>query len=208
MKGTAPRKIKIAVVVVLICIPFLFYLALLSESEMPKIFIVRVSDLQKAIFPPLCVVCGQAGGSTPLVTFNMKDEHGRFDFYFYRLVRRNPDRLIGHSFLNIPVHRECIKKVQYAFWMRFLLFLTVLALVVAFTLVKRFDSFWAFMAAMIMLGLFIYVEFKKPAPVEFNHSENQYEVIFKEEAYAQEFARLNKARVEEVDYFYHTIRRY
>ncbi len=202
------RKIKIAIVGALICISLFSYLVLLNESEMQKIFIVRVSDLQNAIFPPLCAVCGQPGRSTPLITLNMRDENGRFDFYSYRLVRRNIDRPIGHSFLSIPVHRECIKKVQYGFLKRLLFFLTLLALVVAFIVVKRFDSFWAFTAAMIALGLFLYVEFRKPAPVEFHYLKDEYEVIFKEEAYAQEFARLNKAKVEEVDYFYHTTRRW
>lgn len=203
MKGTVLRKIKIAIVAALICIPLCFYLVLLSGSEMQKIFIVRVSDLQKAIFPQLCAVCGQPGRGTPLITLDMRDENGRFDFYFYQLVRRNPDRLVGHSF-----NRECIKKVQYTFLKRLLFFLTVLALVGVFTIVRRLASFWIFMAAMIMLGLFLYVEFKKPAPVEFNRHQDQYEVIFKEEAYAQEFAHLNKAKVEEVDYFYHTMRRW
>lgn len=56
-----------------------------------------------------------------------------------------------------------------------------------------------------VVGLFIYVEFRKPAPLEFNRYADKHELFI---TYAQEFARLNKAKVEEGDDFYHTTRRW
>jgi len=173
---------------------------------MKKVFIVQMGDSKKPVFPQVCVVCRDLG-SEPLVALKMNDEQGRVDFYLYRLMRSNPDSLSGYSFLDIPAHHKCIRKVQYTLLKRLFFILMVAAAVAGIGILIKIGLFFSLMAALVVMGPLLYFEFIKPVPAEFHHYAHKYFFFFKDRNYAEEFARLNNGSLQEGDYTYDFERR-
>ena len=156
----------VSLILLVLAILIAIFLISPGGADMKKVFIVQMSDSKEPVFPQVCVVCRDLG-IEPLVPLTMTDEQGRMDFYLYRLVRSSPD--VGHSFLDIPAHHKCVRKVQYTLLTRLFFILMAAVAVVMIGVLNRIGLFFSLMASLIMIGLLLYFEFTKPVPVEFKH---------------------------------------
>jgi hypothetical protein len=179
---------------VLVGIAVLGAISLMNQAgcEIKKIYVAEMNDSKKPAFPDSCVVCGQPRGER-LSTLTMSDEHGRVDFYLYKL----PIAAAQGSHLEIPVHDTCAKGVRNDFLKRFALIALVAVSIAAAGVLNQYGAFYSLMAALVVATPFLYLQFTKPVPVEFNHYAQKYVLMFKDRNYAEDFARLNGVEVRE-----------
>jgi hypothetical protein len=162
---------------------------------MKTVYVVEVSDSQKPVFPDSCVVCGQPRGER-LTTIMMNDEHGRVDFYLHGLF----DTPAQGSLLEIPAHDVCARGVRNDFLKRFFLIVSVAASIFIIGILNKCSTWLSAAIALVLATPFLYFQFTKPVPVEFNHYDKKYVLMFKDRSYAEEFSHLNIAEVKECEY--------
>jgi hypothetical protein len=182
---------------VAIALPLTLYLISKVELKMKNVFIVEVSDLKIPVFPEACVVCRQPQ-SEQLGTIQMADEHGRLDFYFYHLIRRNRNE----NFLNIPAHDTCIKGVRNNFLKRFFLIVILAVSIGLIGILYHFGLFYSAIVALLVVTPFLYWQFTEPVPVEYMHYSGKFVLIFKDRNYATDVAHLNHVHLKEGRYPY------
>jgi hypothetical protein len=76
----------------------------------------------------------------------------------------------------------------------------VAAAVAVICVLNRIGIFFSLMVSLIVIGPLLALEWQKPAPFEFHKYAHKYVLYFKDRDYAEEFARLNNASVQEGDY--------
>ena len=158
---------------------------------MKPLYVVEVDDSQKPLFPDMCLACGRRGAEKPIMLL-MTDEHGRVDFYFYKLLKSTAQGLK----LEFPVHDACAREVRNAFLKHFALIILAAVLIVAGGIVVQHLAI-GIVIALLAATPFLYLEFTKPVPVEFLHYNGRYVLIFRDSEYAETVARLNVAKVEQ-----------
>jgi hypothetical protein len=196
---TKAKARGVSLILLVLAILSTVFLISTGGAGMSKVFIVQVSDSKKTVFPQVCVVC-QDLGIEPLIPFTIKDEEVEFDFYLYRRMRSNPDTPPDHSFLDIPAHHTCLRKFQYTLLTRLFFILMVAAAVAVICVLNKIGIFFSLIASLIVMAPLLALEWGKPSPVEFHHYAHKYVLFFKDRHYAEEFARLNNASVQEGDY--------
>src|SRR4030042_6425805 len=125
-------------------------------------------------------------------------EHGRLDFYFYHLIRRNRNE----NFLNIPAHDTCIKGVPNNFLKRFILILILAVSIGLIGILYHFGPFYSAIVALLVVTPFLYWQFTEPVPVEYMHYSGKFVLIFKDRNYATDVAHLNHVHLKEGRYPY------
>lgn len=181
----------LAVIVLLLTL----YLISNVELKMKNVFIVEMSDSNKPVFPETCVVCRQAQ-SEPLGTLRISDENGRLDFYFYHLIKESPNE----NFLNVPAHDTCIKAVRNHFLKRFFLIMILPVSIGLIGMVYHLSLFYSAIAALLVIGPFLYWQLSVPVPMEYEHYSGKFVLVFKNRNYAADVAHLNHANMKEVSY--------
>jgi len=184
-------RIFLAVVFAVCFIAISVRLIIISGDGMKTSYLVELEKSVMPVFPKTCVICGQSGGEEPLVQLAIGDEVSQVDFYLYRLVKKPSEGMI----LNVPAHDTCLKRFRNAFFKLFGMMLLVFAGVYSAGILLKFSHLASFIAALLIAMPFLAVEISKPAPAEFFHGNNTYAIQFSNPHVAEEFARLNNARV-------------
>lgn len=164
---------------------------------MKKVYIVQMSDSKKPIYPQVCPVCG-IPGTEPLVALSLDCEDARTDYMFYRLMKK--DALPNQPFRGILAHHRCIRRVQYRLLRRLFLMLLIGVTVTAIGVLIGLSLFFSLIAAVILATPLSYFEFTTPLPVEYFFHEEKYLFSFTDKQYAENFAHLNDASLQEGDY--------
>jgi hypothetical protein len=164
---------------------------------MKSVYLVEVPDSQKPVFPDSCLVC-RAQKQESLTTMRMSDDNGRVDFYLYKISNRDA---VG-SVLELPVHEKCVESLRNDFLKRFAVIFLVALSIAAIGVLGKYNIVGFIAASLIIVVLFLYLEFMNPMPMEFYHHDRMYIMLFKHEDYARDFARVNNAKVRKTQYPY------
>lgn len=192
------KKTKLVIVAYLFLLLFsFFYLWEPWGDDMKKVYIVQLSNSNEPIYPKVCAVCGVLK-SEPLVALSLDGEDARTDYMFYQLLKKNT--LQNQPFLGILAHHKCIRKVQYTLLKHFFLIILVGAAVAAIGVMSGFGIFFSLIAAVILATPLFYFVFTTPLPVEYFFHEKENLFSFTNQQYAEKFAHLNDAGLQEGDY--------
>ena len=164
---------------------------------MKKVYIVQLTNPQEPIYPEMCAICG-IPASEPLVALKLDAEDARSNYMFY--PRLKLETLQNQPFFGIRAHHKCMRKVQYGLLKFFFVILSVGAAITAIGILLGFGLFPSLIAAVILtVPLFSFV-FTTPLPVEYFFHEKDNLFSFTNHQYAEEFAHLNHAGLQEEEY--------
>ena len=166
-------------------------------ADMKKVHIVQLSNSKEPIYPQICAVCGILR-SEPLVALSLDGEDARTDYMFYQLLKKNT--LQNQPFLGILAHHKCIRKVQYTLLKRLFLVLLIGAALAVIGVLSGFGLFFSLIAAVILATPLFYFMFTTPLPFEYFFHEKENLFSFTNQQYAEKFAHLNHASLQEGDY--------
>ena len=164
---------------------------------MKKVYLVQLGNPQEPIYPEVCAVCGINTGE-PLVALSLDAEDARSNYMFYPHLKMKT--LQSQPFFGIRAHHQCIRKIQYRLLKFLFLILLVVAAITAIGMLIGFGLFPSLIPAVILAGPLFYFVFTTPLPVEYFFHEKNNLFSFTNQQYAEEFARLNHADLQEKDY--------
>ena len=159
---------------------------------MKKTFDVIIDKLQGITFPSHCVVCKRPHN----------DQHGIIELtpggaYWHHLVTSLDYITSKTHVLSIPGHTKCLKSMRTSFWLRWLLLFLIIISCVIYGAVNDWNRFQSIVIGLIIAAPLIIWQVTHPLPIEYSQRSGKYIFSFSDRKYAELFAALNNAKIEE-----------
>jgi hypothetical protein len=164
---------------------------------MKKGFTVKVKDSHSLSFPEYCVVCGRPyHGQLGKIELDPSSTSSMVTPIW---MGRGIDKISSKKHvLSIPGHQSCIKSIRKAFWIRNLFYVLIAISVLIIGIKQGLNKFYMILLATVIALPIVLWEFSHPLPINYNHRNGEYIFEFKDRDYAERFALLNNAKVEEL----------
>lgn len=164
-----------------------------------KGFIVKVNDLKFLSFPEYCIVCGRQYkgryGTIEIGPVSKRRPYLPVHISMLLLIDKISSK---EHVLSVPGHQKCIKSIRTAFWIRTLFYFLIAVPVFIIGIKYGLNRFYMFLICLVIAVPFIFWEFSHPLPINYEYRNGEYVFEFKDRDYAERFALLNDAKVEEL----------